>query len=146
MRVRIPYAAVVLAALVSGCAGGTAGNPNLAAPKLIVDARPGGNVTLFVHGAFRDQSYQWLNLTIDNRTSANRTDAFSLEETVPGPGFFVDLTALAGVQPYELRARIDLNQTGERVRFATLDQGGWSEPKVYAVPYEHLLDHVRSIT
>lgn len=137
---------LLLAALVSGCTGGTTGNPNLAAPKLIVDARPDGNVTLFVHGAFREQSYSWLNLTLDNRSSTNRTHAFSIEQTVPGPGFFLDLTALAGNQPYEMRARVDLNQTGERVRVSIVDAEGWGDPKVFGVPYEHLLDHVKVLS
>src|SRR5205823_540389 len=106
----------------------------------------GGNVTLFAHGAFREQSYEWLNLTLDNRSSLNRTSAFSLEQTVQGLGFFLDLTALAGTQPYEARARVDLDPAGERVRVSLLDADGWSDPKVYGVPYEHLLDHVKVVS
>jgi hypothetical protein len=140
--VRARLVTIVLAAIVSGCVGGTPGNPNLAAPKLIVESRADGNVTVFVHGAFREQSYAWLSLALDNHTITNRTNAFSIEEVVPGPGFFLDLTALAGVQ-YEMRARVDLNQTGERVRVSLLDANGWTEAKVYGVPYEHLLDHVK---
>ena len=67
---RVAFAAMFVAALVSGCAGGTPGNPNLLAPKLVVQPRPDGNVTLFVHGAFREQSYDWLKLSVDNLSVA----------------------------------------------------------------------------
>src|SRR5438067_2368200 len=118
LDMRLALLAVVLAALASGCVTGGAGgpgNPNLAAPKLVVQPRQDGNVTLFVHGAFRDGLYDWINMTVDNATLANRTNVFSLEDAVASPGFFVEVHAAANRQIYLARARIDVNLTSERL-------------------------------
>jgi hypothetical protein len=148
---RLVKASVVLAvgllAGVAGCASTTTGqNPNLLAPKLVVQPRPDGNVTLYVHGAFRDQTYEWLSLAVDNRTPTNRTQAFSIEENVAGPGFFVSATAEAGGELYQTQARIDVNATSERVHVAFLDPDGWTEPKAYSYPFEHVLDRPRVVS
>jgi hypothetical protein len=134
--------ALLLALLVGGCTSGGGGrNPNLLAPKVVVDPRPDGNVTLFVHGAFRDQVYDWVSLSVDNATRANRTGAYSLEERVPAPGFFLDVQAAVGAQSYEARGRVDVLPSGDRVRVALLDKNGWGDPKSYGAPYELVLDH-----
>jgi len=138
--VRAAFVGVLLLAAFAGCASGGGGNPNLLAPKLVVQARSDGNVTLFVHGAFREQSYDWLSLAIDNQTLANRTEAFSLEENVRGAGFFAEAAGQTGGQLYEARARIDVEPSGDRILVAFENGGAWTEPKSYALPYEHVLD------
>ncbi|MFA5862305.1 MAG: hypothetical protein WDA16_11485 [Candidatus Thermoplasmatota archaeon] len=138
--------AVLLVAGLGGClssGGGT--NPNLLAPKLVMQPRPDGNVTLFVHGAFRDASYDWLSISVDNVTISNRTDAFSTEETVAVPGFFVEVTAATALQVYQSRARVDVDMTTERVRVSFLQENGWTEAKSYAYPFEHILEHPKVI-
>jgi len=138
---RVAFAALVLSALVSGCAGaGTGGNPNLLAPKLVVQPRDDGNVTLFVHGAFRDVIYDWISLSVDNATLANRTQVFSIEEAVPAQGFFVSVRAGENGQLYEARARLDMNATADRLLVATLDDAGWHDARTQSLPYELVLD------
>lgn len=140
MMARWVLASLLLAGL-GGCTtsgGGT--NPNLLAPKLVVQPRHDGNVTLFVHGAFRDESYDWLRVSVDNVTVLNRTSAFSAEEDIASRGFFVDVTAVAGLQLYQTRARVDVNDTAERVRVSFLQEDGWTDAKSFGFPFEHILD------
>lgn len=134
--------ALLLSGGVAGClvGGGGGGNPNLLAPKLVVQPRLDGNVTVFVHGAFREQTYDRLAVAVDNETLSDRTDVFSAEERVPRSGFFLVVSAHAGDQLYESRARIDVDAADERVRVSVLDGRDWSEPRSYGWPYEHILD------
>lgn len=134
-------ALVAIAITLSGCFAGNGGNPNLGAPKLVVQPRTDGNVTVFVHGAFREQLYDWISLSVDNESAENRTQAFSLERVVESDGFFVDARALLNDQLYEAKARLDVNWTAERLLVATLDlDGEWREPRSFSLPYEHVLD------
>src|SRR5688572_30547338 len=86
---------VALLVALAGCAGpdGGSANPNLLAPKVVVGARPDGNVTVFVHGAFREQLYEWVLVRVDNATLSNLSWAFSSEERVDRPGFFLEVEA-----------------------------------------------------
>lgn len=128
------------AAALGGCAGSEGANPNLAAPKLVVAARPDGNVTLFVHGAFGDRIYDWVHVAIDNQTLVNRTAAFSVETSLR-PGFFVNATAGLADEMYWLRARIEHDPVDERlsVSFLHADEE-WSDADDYGLPFERLLE------
>lgn len=139
---------LVVAAL-GGCTTGepASPNPNLAAPKLVVAARDDGNFTVFVHAAFGERAYDWLSLSLDNRTVANRTTAYSLEQQVNGTGFFLDVGAATQGQLYAYRARVEIlpAANGDRARVSTLDeQGRWSDPRTFNLPLEQILDHPRS--
>jgi hypothetical protein len=142
------WLALLLVAALSGCATGEPGpNPNLAAPKLLVAARADGNFTVYLHAAFGERAYDWLSIAVDNRTVANRTAAYSLEDTVNGTSFFLDVGASSSGQLYEYRARVDVlpATSGDRVRVATLDADGtWSDPRTFSLPLEQILDHPRS--
>jgi hypothetical protein len=131
---------LLLAAIAAGCASSGGGNPNLLAPKLVVQARSDGNVTLFVHGAFREESYDWLSLSIDNQTLVNRTEAFSVEENVRSSGFFAQAEGQTSGQLYEARARIDVEPAGDRILVSFQNGDAWTDAKSYALPYEHVLD------
>jgi len=140
---------LVAAAALSGCAAGqpASPNPNLAAPKLVVAARADGNFTVFMHAAFGDRAYDWLTLSLDNASVANRTSAYSLEQAVNGTGFFLDVGASSQGQLYQYRARIDVipGASGDRLKASVLDdEGRWSEPRTFNMPFEQILDHPRS--
>lgn len=132
---------IVAFAALAGCTGNEPANPNLAAPKVLVQPRPDGQVTLFVHSAFGERSYEWLHVAVDNVTLVNRTYGFSVEETVAPAGFFLAVSAQAGQQLYETRARIDLDVAEERavVSFQEAD-GKWSEPRPYSLPFGTILE------
>ena len=135
---------VAVAIALSGCLAGSGGNPNLLAPKLVVQPRGDGNVTIFVHGAFREQLYDWISLGVDNQSVENLTQAFSLERVVDSDGFFVDVRAFTNDQLYEAKARLDVNWTAERVLVATLGlDGEWRDARPFSLPYEHVLDRPR---
>lgn len=140
-------ALLLLAGALSGCAGGEGGgaNPNLLAPKLVVQQRPDGNVTVFAHGAFREQLYEWIAVSVDNASRVNRSWSYSVEEVVNASGFFVEVEAGTPESRYEVRARIDLNETAERVRVSFLEDEAWAEPRVYGLPFEHILDRPREV-
>lgn len=146
MKAWVPL--VLLGAALSGCAGGSdTGNPNLVAPKVVLALRADGNLTLYLHSAFGEHRYDWLEVRVDNATIANRTSAFSLEESTNATGFFLDVAAEAQGQLYQYRARVDLARAGatENLRVATVDdEGTWSEPRSFGLPYQQILDHPRS--
>jgi len=142
------WASLLLLAALSGCAGqGSVANPNLQAPEIVLAPRPDGNFTIYVHAAFGDRAYEWLSLSLDNRTVANRTLAYSLEEPVNGTSFFVTINAASGDQLYDWRAHIDIEPSDgtEHARIARLDErNAWSDPRTYSLPYTQILDHPRS--
>lgn len=124
----------------AGCAGGEPANPNLAAPKLVLQARPDGSVALFIHGAFSERLYDWISLAVDNVTIANRTLAFSLEETLPAAGFYFEASAGTPRETYTLRGRVDLDAEDERVSVSFRDPlGEWSDAQTFGLPFERLL-------
>lgn len=127
-------------AALAGCTGADPANPNLAAPKLVLQARPDGNVTLFIHGAFGDRLYDWIGVDIDNETLVNRSIAFSAEEIVPASGFFFEASARTTRETYSLRGRADLDAQEARVKVAFLDdQDDWSDTQSFALPFERVL-------
>ena len=140
----VSLASVVLGSVLAGCTlGGTSGNPNLLAPKVILQAWPDGNLTVYVHSAFGEHDYDWLALAVDNQTVANRTGVYSMEERVPATGFFLTVRAGAADQVYELQARVDVDRTQERARVAFLDaRGEWDDPRSFNLPVERILDRV----
>lgn len=137
--------ALLVAGMLPGCAGtdGGGSNPNLLAPKVVVGARPDGNVTIFVHGAFREQLYEWVLVRVDNATRSNRTWTFSSEERVDQAGFFLEVEAGTAEARYLSRARIDVNATGDRARVSFLDADGWNDPRQFSLPFEHVVDRPR---
>lgn len=133
--------ALTALALCAGCLAGEPVNPNIAAPKLLVQPREDGNVTLFVHSAFGERAYDWIALSIDNASVANRTDAFSLEEQVASLGFYAEVEAGANDQVYLARVRVDVVPEDERALVSFLDeQGKWSDPRPYALPFGTILE------
>ncbi|HWH09413.1 MAG TPA: hypothetical protein VNX21_09445 [Candidatus Thermoplasmatota archaeon] len=136
---------VALLVALAGCTGPEGGspNPNLLAPKVVVGARPDGNATLFVHGAFREHLYEWILVRVDNATLSNRTWTFSSEERVDRAGFFLEVEVGTADSLYRSRARVDLNATDERVRVAFLDDDGWNDARAYNLPFEHVADRPR---
>lgn len=137
----VSLASVLLGATLAGCAvDGDPANPNLLAPKVLLQPRSDGGVTVFVHSAFGDHDYDWMTLAVDNVTVANRTQAFSLEERIPSTGFFLTVRAGAGEQVYEMRGRVDVDPSGERARVALLDgDGEWDDPRTFNLPMERIL-------
>ena len=143
-RVKVGLLLALLVAL-AGCVGTQGGspNPNLLAPKVVVGARPDGNVTIFVHGAFRENLYQWLEVRVDNATLSNRSWVFSSEERVDRPGFFLEVEAGTGDALYRSRARVDLDALEDRARVTFLEEAGWDDPRAFSLPFEHIVDRPR---
>lgn len=137
--------ALLVVGALGGCAagGGNPQNPNLLAPKLVVHPRADGGAILYVHGAFREQVYDWIRVAIDNETVDNRSTVFSFETVVPTQAFFLDVEAGAGESVYRARARLDLDVENDRVLVATLEDDGWSDARASSLPYEDILDRVR---
>lgn len=135
---------VLAASVLAGCNAGNA-NPHLLAPKLLVQPHRDGNVTLFVHGAFGERLYESLDLSVENVSVLERTDAFSLETKVGAPGFFVEVVTEVDGERYWLRARLDVDHGADRVRVVPLgNSGGWGESESYALPYERIIERVSS--
>lgn len=130
-----------VAASLGGCAGGGGGeNPNFLAPKLVVQIRQDGDLSVFVHGAFREQVYDWIRVAVDNVTVSNRSNSFSSEEQVNSSGFFVDVEAHAGSQIYVTQARVDADPADDRLLVSFVEADGWSEVRSYKFPFEHVVD------
>jgi hypothetical protein len=132
--------ALLAAIALAGC-GTQPANPSLAAPKLVVAARPDGNATVFVHSAFGERAYEWIAITVDNQTMVNRTSAFSVETSLT-TGFYLEVAAQAGDEVYVLRARVDVFAPEERASVSLVDpQGEWpKEAESFGLPFERLLD------
>lgn len=133
--------ACILAAIASGCTAGEPANPNLAAPKLVVAPRPDGNATVFIHSAFGERVYEWIELKVDNGSVGNRTSSFSMEEVAPRAAF-IEARAMFGDTLYEFRARIDVFPADERASVTLVEANGeWArEPESFELPYEAFLE------
>lgn len=139
----VSLASLMLGATMAGCALGDPANPNLLAPKVLLEPRSDGGLTVFVHSAFGDHDYDWISLAVDNVTVANRSQAFSLEERVPSNGFFLTVHARAGEQVYGMSGRVDADPEAGRVRVALVDEeGGWDDPRTFNLPLERILERV----
>lgn len=133
-------ALIVAAAALAGCAGGEPANPNLAAPKLVMQTLTGGEAVIFVHAAFGERMYDWIVLLIDNETLTNRTAAFSLEETVPTGSFFFEAEAGTPRERYALRGHAMVDPVDERVRVAFVNEdGAWSDAQNFGLPFERVM-------
>lgn len=142
MKVGVLVALLLAAIALAGCNASTA-NPHLLAPKLVVHTHEDGNVTLYVHSAFREVAYDRIALSVENVTVATRQDAFSLETKVASPGFFIEVTTTYDDETYHLRARLDVDAEDNRVRVVAVDdRQGWSTPDTYVLPYERIIERV----
>ena len=142
--VKVALLLVLLVAL-AGCTGTQGGspNPNLLAPKVVVGARPDANVTVFVHGAFREHLYAWVHVRVDNETLSNRTWVFSSEEQVDRTGFFLEVEVGTDDALYRSRARVDIDAPEDRARVAFLEESGWEDARAVSLPFEHIADRPR---
>lgn len=144
MKVGVLVALLVSAGALAGCSAATT-NPHLLAPKLVVHAHDDGNVTLYVHGAFREVAYDRIALSVENVTVATRQDAFSLETKVASAGFFIDVTTTLDSETYHLRARLDVDTDDKRLRVVALDERqAWSAADTFVLPYERIIERVSS--
>lgn len=132
--------ALLVASLAAGCTTGEPTNPNVAAPKVVLALDPANAPTVYVHSAFGDRMYEWIEVRVDNVTVANRTNVFSWEATIPSEGFFLEVYAEAGPQVYEAQMRIDLEAATKQAQIASLQNGKWSDPRDYGLPFERILD------
>ncbi|HET6405892.1 MAG TPA: hypothetical protein VFH78_14715 [Candidatus Thermoplasmatota archaeon] len=127
-------------AAAAGCAEGGGANPNLAAPKLVLQARADDSLAIFIHSAFGERLYEWISLSIDNETISNRTNAFSLEETVNSTSFYLEARAGTPREMYTLRARLDVDLADDDVRASFhRDDGSWAVPETFGLPFERVL-------
>lgn len=132
---------LLVCASLAGCTGAQTGNPNLAAPKLVLEMRPDGDVALFVHSAFDERLYDWIAVEVDNVTLVNRTAAFSVEETLPNGSFFVRASAQAGSDLYEIRLAVEMDPAEERALVSFLSmEGDWSNPQSFSLPFQRVLN------
>ena len=143
MKVAFLAATLLLGAALAGCTAGDPANPNFLAPKVLLQPRPDGNVTIYVHSAFGEHDYDWMDLRVDNVSVANRTHAFSMEEDVASTGFFLTVRAGAGGEVYELTGRVDVDPSRQKARVSFLDkEGRWDDPRSFNLPLERILDRV----
>ena len=133
--------ACILAVAASGCTAGEPANPHLAAPKLVIAPREDGNATVFIHSAFGERVYEWIELKVDNVSVGNRTSSFSMEEVAPRAAF-IEARAVYADALYEYRARIDVFPVDERASVTLVEaDGDWArEPESFELPYEAFLE------
>lgn len=136
-------ASLVLGTLLAGCSEDPA-NPNLLAPKVIVQPRPDGNATIYVHSAFGEHEYDRIVLRVDNETVLDLLGVYSLEERVNASGFFLHVSAEANEEQFEMRGRVDLDIGRDRARVSLLGvDGEWDGPRNFGLPFTAVLERVR---
>lgn len=138
-------ALLMLLPLMAGCAsGGEPSNPNLVAPKVVVDALPNGNWTVFVHSSFGERRYESIEVRIDNETVSARTQAFSVEHDIETAPFFLEVRVVASASTYQYRALVapaGEESTGAELVTVSLD-GKWGDARRVGLPYQEILERV----
>ncbi|MHB8605501.1 MAG: hypothetical protein ACYDCK_09625 [Thermoplasmatota archaeon] len=143
---RLRLGALMLATLAaSGCVGGssTGGgplNPNLLAPKLIVDRGADGRTEIYVHSAFGDSSYDAITYAFDNETLRTTNGSYSLDAKTNATGFYLTVAARSGAVRFTFAGRIDLESGLDKARVTDWSSGIPSAPKTFNLPYERILD------
>lgn len=144
---RAPPGALVLAAAaaavaLAGCTTqGSEVNPNLLAPKLIVDVDVDGTPLVYVHSAFGERAYDVIEVRVDNETRGAEHYAYSLEEKLDSHDFFLEVDVRAGESRFDFAGRVVLDLADERAFVTVLDEKGeWGDPRASNLPYEGILD------
>lgn len=138
---RLRAVCVLALAAAAGLAGCASGNPNALAPKLVVDLRPEGGLTVFIHSAFGEHAYDSLSVRLDNATTRQRVSSFSLEESFPSEGFYLEVEASLEGETYAVRGRVDLGPDREHVQVAFVDaEDQWSDAREFSLPFERILE------
>lgn len=133
---------LLLAGGAAGCVGnGEPANPNLLAPKVVLDGLEDGSYTVFVHSAIGERRYDSLVLLVDNETVVERYDVFSLEHRIEVLPAFVDVRAVSGTTQFSFRASLlpDPEENGVGIALVSAT-GEWSEPRRYSLPFERFLE------
>lgn len=129
--------------LLAGCAtDGEPANPNLLAPKVVVDALPDGSLTIFVHSAFGERRYDRLEILVDNASESVRTASFSIEHRVNRTPAFLEVRAASGEETFRFQGLVALPPVrDERIEVAFVsEEGEWSEAREYGLPFERILE------
>lgn len=132
---------LLVASLSAGCTTGEPTNPNLAAPKVVVALDPDNVPTVYVHSAFGERMYEWIEVRVDNETIGNRSNVFSWESSVASHSFFLEVFAESGTQLYEVRALIEIQPTDQQAEISFLQGSSrWSEPRSFGLPFERIME------
>lgn len=147
MRGGLVRGLVVLAALagaLSGCTQAPATNPNLLAPKLVIDYTVDGRTELYMHSAFGERAYDNLTVTLDNVTLARRTFGFSLDVTTERTAFFLSAYARAGASRFSWQGQVVLSPVNDTLAVVPWAEDGPLGERTGGLPYEILLENARS--
>lgn len=127
----------------AGCTRAENVNPNLLAPKLVLDVTLHGDPLVYVHSAFTERAYDRIELSLDNASRRTAQYAYSLEERLNVTGAFLEVNVRSGESRFKFRGTFDIGPDSERVRVTVLDEKGeWADPRTFHLPFERILERV----
>jgi hypothetical protein len=143
MKVR---ALLPLVLLFGGClnVGAPSSGSALQHPKLLLADGYDGRVEVYVHSAFGELKYDWLNLSFDNVTSLALNDTYALNNKTDNGSFHLRIDAARGEHRFYYELDFALNVSGESARITPYKAGVAlvREAREQALPFEKLLERV----
>lgn len=137
--------ALIVAAALAGCTRAEPVNPNLLAPKMVLNVDDAAQPVIFVHSAFGERVYDRIEVAINNSTLRTVEERYSLEQNLDLTNSFLEVRASHGESEYAFRGDVSLEDDGERLQVVELRPNGeWSEPRSYNLPYATILDRVEA--
>ncbi|HVL47451.1 MAG TPA: hypothetical protein VM889_02740 [Candidatus Thermoplasmatota archaeon] len=136
---------VATVAPLAGCAEAPVTNPNLHAPKLVLDRTVDNMTELYIHSAFGERAYDQITIALDNETLGQRSFGYSLDLTTPATRFFLTATVRSGESRFAWNGMVDLDVDRDRVSIAPWleKKNVTEEPRTFALPFEMILDKAR---
>ncbi|MBI4392247.1 MAG: hypothetical protein HY556_00415 [Euryarchaeota archaeon] len=121
----------------------SSGSP-LQHPKLLLADGYDGRVEVYVHSAFGELRYDWLNLSLDNATSIALNDTYALNNKTGNSSFHLRIDALRAENRFYYELDFALNASGESARITPYKAGVAlvREARETALPFEKLLERV----
>lgn len=137
----VALALLVVVAGLAGCTRAEPVNPNLLAPKLILDVAQDGDLIAFVHSAFGERTYDRIELSFDNETLRVVEHAYSLEERLNSTRGFLHVAAASGDSTFAFRGVVALDDENDRFVVSALGTDGeWAGKRPYSAPFERILE------
>lgn len=102
---------LLVAPVAAGClAGDEPRSQNVRTPRVVVDATPDNQTTLYLHAAFTSEElYDDLRLTLDNETVAAGNHTYALVHKTNASAFFLDVRVNDSGDRFRYQARLAVN-------------------------------------
>lgn len=141
-----PAALVLLAIPLAGClnVGAPHTESPLEHPKLLLASTFDARVEIYVHSAFGDLKYDWLNLTLDNETTLALNDTYALDNKTNLTTFHLRVDAVRdeGSFYYEFDFALNASRVSARVTPYREGEPVLRDAREQALPFEKLLERV----